>query len=108
MAKCRALSEEGITAYHWAGSYRVPPATVTGSIQQDMCFIESCIGVGEIAVSDHRSSCPTPHELARIARSGALLDTLQQLQLHASSAFQSVLYRTQGTCLLSWDGMHAC
>lgn len=33
MAKCRALNEEGITAYHWAGSYRVPPATVTGSIQ---------------------------------------------------------------------------
>ena len=33
-----------------------------------MCIIESCVGVGEIAVSDHRSSCPTPHELARIAR----------------------------------------
>lgn len=68
VAKCRALNEEGITAYHWAGSYRIPPATVLGSIQQDMCFIESCVGVGEIAISDHRSSAPTPHELARIAR----------------------------------------
>lgn len=68
VAKCRALNEEGITAYHWAGSYRVPPATVLGSIQQDMCFIESCVGVGEIAISDHRSSAPTPQELARIAR----------------------------------------
>ena len=68
MAKCRALNEEGITAHHWAGSYRIPPATLLGSIQQDMCFIESCVGVGEIAISDHRSSAPTPHELARIAR----------------------------------------
>ena len=38
-------------------------ATVTGSVQQDMCVIESCIGVGEVAISDHRSSCPTPQEL---------------------------------------------
>jgi hypothetical protein len=68
VAKCRALDEEGITAHHWAGSYRIPPATLLGSIQQDMCFIESCVGVGEIAISDHRSSAPTPHELARVAR----------------------------------------
>ncbi|KAK9915963.1 hypothetical protein WJX75_006621 [Coccomyxa subellipsoidea] len=67
VAKCRALDEEGITAHHWAGSYRIPPATLLGSIQQDMCFIESCVGVGEIAISDHRSSAPTPHELARVA-----------------------------------------
>lgn len=68
MAKCRALRAEGVTAFHWAGSYRVPPATLFDSVQRDMCFVESCVGVGEVAVSDHRSSAPTPHELARIAR----------------------------------------
>lgn len=68
MGKCRALNDDGISAYHWAGSYRVPPATITGTIQGDLCLIESCIGVGEIAVSDHRSSAPTAQELARIAR----------------------------------------
>ncbi|CAL8470415.1 g9957 [Coccomyxa elongata] len=67
VAKCRALRAEGITAFHWAGSYRVPPATLFDSVQRDMCFVESCVGVGEVAVSDHRSSAPTPHELARIA-----------------------------------------
>ena len=25
VAKCRALNEEGITAYHWAGSLQVRP-----------------------------------------------------------------------------------
>jgi hypothetical protein len=68
VAKARALNKEGITAYHWAGSYRVPVTTVTGSVQGDLCLIESCVGVGEVAVSDHRSSAPSPHELARIAR----------------------------------------
>ena len=34
--------------------------------------MESCIGVGEVAISDHRSSAPTPHELARLARCAAV------------------------------------
>ncbi len=100
VAKCRALNEDGITAYHWAGSYRVPPATVLGSIQQDMCFIESCVGVGEVAVSDHRSSVPTPHELARIARSAnALCD--RPSSPHSSSCMclqHCMLFSLNGLC----------
>lgn len=49
------------------GSYRLPPATITGSVQRELCLIEGCIGVGELAVSDHRGSVPTPHQLAQLA-----------------------------------------
>jgi beta-aspartyl-dipeptidase (metallo-type) len=34
---------------------------------KDIALIEEVIGVGEIAVSDHRSSCPSTDELIRIA-----------------------------------------
>jgi len=46
----------------------VPCPTATGSIQRDMCLIDSCLGVGEVAVSDHRSSVPSVNHLANIAR----------------------------------------
>lgn len=71
LAKCRALTAEGLTARHWAGGYAYPPPTMTGSAQRDVCLIESCIGVGEIAVSDHRGSVPSDAELARLARRAA-------------------------------------
>lgn len=67
LAKAGALNEEGITAYCYTGSYQVPVRTLTGSIQDDLVFIEKVIGVGEIAVSDHRSSQPTLEELTRLA-----------------------------------------
>jgi len=45
----------------------VPTPTLTGSIRKDLILIDKIIGVGEVAISDHRSSMPTVHELARIA-----------------------------------------
>lgn len=66
-AKARALEEEGITTFIYSGSYQVPPVTFTGSIQRDIVLIDKVIGVGEIAISDHRSFQPTIEELARIA-----------------------------------------
>lgn len=68
MAKCRGLNVEGITAYHWAGGYKYPPPLITPSPQHELCLIDTCIGVGEIAVSDHRSSVPSAQDLARLAR----------------------------------------
>jgi beta-aspartyl-dipeptidase (metallo-type) len=61
------LNEEGMTAYTWIGSYHAPPATVSGSIRHDMCLVDSALGVGELAVADHRGSQLLPAELARIA-----------------------------------------
>ena len=41
--------------------------TLTGSVRGDLVFIDALIGVGEIALSDHRSSQPTLDELLRLA-----------------------------------------
>ena len=68
MAKCRALNQEGLTCFHLAGSGCYPPATITGSVQRDLLTIETCIGAGELDVSDHRSSAVTGQEIARLAR----------------------------------------
>lgn len=67
LATLYALREEGMNAYGYAGGYHVPPATLTGSVRGDLVFVEALIGIGEIAISDHRSSQPTLDELLRIA-----------------------------------------
>ncbi|MGL4848626.1 MAG: beta-aspartyl-peptidase [Clostridium sp.] len=59
LAKVKALKAEGITAYCYTGSYDIPVKTMTDSIKGDLLLIEEVIGVGEIALSDHRSSAPT-------------------------------------------------
>lgn len=67
IAKARALEEEGVSTYLYGGSYQVPVRTITGRIEDDLMLIDKFIGVGEVAISDHRSSQPTVDELARIA-----------------------------------------
>jgi beta-aspartyl-dipeptidase (metallo-type) len=56
LSKARALEEEGITTYIYTGNYTIPFETLTGSIQSDLVLIDKVIGVGEVAMSDHRSS----------------------------------------------------
>ncbi|MDE5413264.1 beta-aspartyl-peptidase [Alkalihalobacterium chitinilyticum] len=67
IAKARALDEEGITCFVQTGSYQIPVKTLTGAIEDDIILIDKIIGVGEVAVADHRSSQPTAQEVARIA-----------------------------------------
>lgn len=59
IAKVKGLIEEGISAYAYTGSYEVPVRTATESIKSDMMLIKEIIGVGEIALSDNRSSQPS-------------------------------------------------
>ena len=76
LACCRALAAQGLTAYALTGSYRVPVRTLTGSVRDDLVLVGDIIGVGEIAIADHRGSQPGVDELARIAsdaRVGGLL-----------------------------------
>ena len=61
------LREEGISAYCYTGGYHLPPTTLTGSVKTDIVYIEPVIGVGELAISDHRSSQPTLNELLKVA-----------------------------------------
>lgn len=65
--KARALEIEGISTFMFTGAYQFPLPTLTGSIQKDLIFIDKVVGVGEIAISDHRSSHASAAELARIA-----------------------------------------
>ena len=65
LAKARALTEEGISAYMLTGSYRIPSPTLTGSVMRDLVLIDKVIGA-KVALSDHRSSAPTVEELARL------------------------------------------
>ena len=67
VASARGLEAEGLSAWCYTGSYRVPPKTITGSVRGDIVLIDRIVGVGEIAISDHRSGQPTLDELLRIA-----------------------------------------
>lgn len=86
LAKSRALEEEGINALIWTGCYQFPTRTITDSSRDDIILIDKVIGVGEVAISDHRGSKPLKHELERLAldcRVGGLLSgKCGVLQLH--------------------------
>lgn len=74
--KAQSLNVDGLNCYMYTGSYELPAKTITGSVREDIIYIDPVVGVGEVAVSDHRGSQPTEHELARLAtdaRVGGLL-----------------------------------
>lgn len=76
LAKARGLQNEGLTTYIYTGSYQVPVRSLTPSVMQDLLAIDKVIGVGEVALSDHRSSQPTYEEFLRTvadARVGGML-----------------------------------
>ncbi|MEM9209620.1 MAG: beta-aspartyl-peptidase, partial [Pseudomonadota bacterium] len=67
VATAYGLREEGLGAWCYTGGYHVPPVTLTGSVRDDIVYVEPIIGVGELAIADHRSSQPSHNELMRIA-----------------------------------------
>jgi beta-aspartyl-dipeptidase (metallo-type) len=66
IAKARALEEEGLTTYTYTGNYEIPVITITDAPSSDIMLIDKVIGVGEVALSDHRSSQPTFEEFAKV------------------------------------------
>ncbi len=76
LMKTKALRDEGISAWMYTGAYQVPTPTFFGDVGKDITLIDEVIGVGEIAISDHRSSFPSTNELIRLtehARVGGML-----------------------------------
>ncbi len=67
IAQTYALREEGLNAWCYTGGYHYPLTTLTGCVRSDIVHIECVIGVGELAISDHRSSQPTFDEIVRVA-----------------------------------------
>tara|TARA_R110000868_G_scaffold11516_3_gene56312 strand:- start:13003 stop:14169 length:1167 start_codon:yes stop_codon:yes gene_type:complete len=61
------LRAEGLSAWCHTGGYHLPLTTLTGSARSDIVNLDPVIGVGELALSDHRSSQPTLDEFLRIA-----------------------------------------
>lgn len=88
VAKARALTEEGITAYCLTGAYGIPSATITGSVEKDIMMVPPIIGT-KIAVSDHRSSNPQGPELIAVAsatrRGGLLANVAGLVTMHMGS-----------------------
>ena len=66
-AKCKALDQEGITAFMFTGYFGLDPMHITNNVQDEMIFIDKVIGC-KIAIADVRSSYPTDLELLRILR----------------------------------------
>jgi len=93
LMKAKALRMQGLSAWIYTGAYQVPPPTITGSIGRDISLIEEIIGVGEIAISDHRSSVPSTDELIRLAEharvAGMLGSKAGVVNLHLGDAKKS-------------------
>lgn len=66
LAKSRALQEEGISTFIYTGNYRLPLTTITGDVMKDIISIDKVIGVGELALSDHRSSQPSFEDFKKL------------------------------------------
>ncbi|TKB47490.1 beta-aspartyl-peptidase [Thalassotalea mangrovi] len=67
VGKTKELNQRGINAYCYTGSYHFPAKTLTGSVDKDIMMVEEIIGVGEVAIADHRGSQPNIEEMARLA-----------------------------------------
>ncbi|MGY6631936.1 MAG: beta-aspartyl-peptidase [Wenzhouxiangella sp.] len=76
LATVRGLRCRGLNAFCLTGSYAVPPPTLTGSVERDLLLIPEMIGLGEVAIADHRGSQADWAALAALTaecRRGALL-----------------------------------
>lgn len=76
LATANALDFEGVTTYIYSGAYQIPTRTLTGMPRSDIVLIDKVIGIGEIAISDTRSSHPSEEDIAELAseaRVGGLL-----------------------------------
>ncbi|MBV7316498.1 beta-aspartyl-peptidase [Shewanella sp. NIFS-20-20] len=78
LAKAKGLTYDGLNVFCYTGSYAYPVVTLTGTITRDLMLIDQVIGIGEIAISDHRGSQLTVNELARVAAEARVGGMLSQ------------------------------
>lgn len=65
LACAKGLNEEGLNAFIYTGGYPIPPQTLLKNSREDIMFIQEVIGLGEVAISDHRSDEPKASALAQ-------------------------------------------
>lgn len=68
LMKAKGLRGEGVSCWIYTGAYQLPALTITGDVARDIALIDEVIGVGEVAIADHRSSNPTTLDLIRLAK----------------------------------------
>jgi beta-aspartyl-dipeptidase (metallo-type) len=78
LGRVKALKENGFSAYAFTGGYEIPPATLLGSVRDDIIFIEEVIGAGEVAIADVRSAEPTCRQLAKVVSQSYIAGTLSR------------------------------
>ncbi|EAQ95751.1 amidohydrolase family protein [Congregibacter litoralis] len=61
------MRRQGLNAFMLSGAYRVPAPSLTGDIARDVYLVSPVVGVGEVAIADHRGTQPTAQELRRLA-----------------------------------------
>lgn len=85
-ARVLALRELGLQAWMLTGGYGLPPATITGDLATDLVHVDAVLGVGEVAVSDHRGTAPTVDDLValavRVRTAGLLAGKAGSVHLH--------------------------
>jgi beta-aspartyl-dipeptidase (metallo-type) len=62
-----ALRQEGLSAWCFTGGYHLPLMTLSGSARSDIVNLDPVIGIGEFAISDHRSSQPVLQDILTLA-----------------------------------------
>ncbi len=67
LMKVKSLRAQGLSAWMLTGAYQFPPPTITGDVGRDLALVEEVVGVGEVAISDHRASFVSPEDLADLA-----------------------------------------
>lgn len=88
-----ALDHQGVSAKCLTGAYEYPSPTLSGSIADDIAFIQPVIGC-KLAISDHRCSLPTTEEIIRLAsqvRLGGLIGgKVGELHIHVGSSPEGI------------------
>ena len=97
LLKALGLIQEGISAYILSGSYNFPPvATITGSLRKDLSLLPQVIGVGEIAIADHRSAQASfedfVHVVAEAHMGGLLGGKAGLVQVHLGEGHHGMDY----------------
>ena len=77
LAKTKALNEEGITAYCLTGAYEIPSPTFSGSVGDDIMFLQEVIGV-KVAISDHRGSNMSREDMIALASEARIAGLLSK------------------------------
>ncbi len=66
LGQARKFTYNNLKTFLMTGSYALPLVTLLDDLQDDIVFIPEYIGIGEIAISDHRGSGITIDEFRRI------------------------------------------